>query len=207
MGFGMKEYSVDNTTEHPLRNSLLIISGIALLLAALVIFVKEFVLVDGSRRYEYAKHNWKQIDMSDDHLDLISKDGTVYNYKVSDDWVYDMESSGRQDDFIVDTSGDFTLYYNITWHKDTLSYSLLTGYIVTTETGSVVYTWYGLDPSTEKKIHLNEGNYILKRCYIANENDLKKFCSYCNLPYEEGKYQFPTDAEWKATDNCGIKKE
>ncbi len=57
MGFGMKEYSVDNTTEHPLRNSLLIISGIALLLAALVIFVKEFVLVDGSRRYEYAKHN------------------------------------------------------------------------------------------------------------------------------------------------------
>lgn len=207
MGFGMREYSVDNTTEHPLRNSLLIILGIALLLSALIIFVKEFVLVDGSSRYEYAKHNWKQINMSDEHLHLISKDGIMYNYKVSDDMLYDMYGPGWKDDFIVDISGEFTLYSNTTWHKDTLSSSLLTGYIVTTETGSVVYAWYGPDLSTEKKIHLDEGNYILIRCYIGSENDLLKFCSYCNLPYEEGKYQFPTDIEWKATDIYGIKKE
>ena len=206
MGFGMKEYPVDNTNEHPVRNSLFLLSGIALLLFATIIFVKEFVLVDTSSRFQYAKNNWKQINVSDDHLVLISKDGIIYNYRVSDDFVYDMDAPGWGDEFVIDKSGEFTIYSDIIWHKDTTCSSLLTGYVVTTKEGNVVYAWYGPD-HTEQKIQLNEGNYILQRCYIGSDDDLRKFCTKCNFPYPEGKYQFPSDTEWRLTDSYGIKKE
>lgn len=205
MGFGMKDYSIDNRDGHPLRNSLLILLGISLLLVALIIFFREFVLVDGSSLNAYSKKNWKQINVEANNLTLISQNGTIYNSIVSDDMIYDMDGPGWRQDIIINQPGEFTIYSDITWDKDTLSSSLLTGYIIMSESGNVKYAWYGPDLHTEKKISLDEGSYILQRCYIGNDNDLKNFCNKCNLPYQNVQYQFPTDTKWKLTDSYGIR--
>lgn len=207
VGFGMKEYSVDNTDEHSVRNTLLILLGIILFLAALVIFVKEFVLVDGSMRYDLARNKWKQINIESKDVVLIAENGVIYQYKVDEEMVYDMNGVGYREDVHVNQPGEFTLYSHITWDQANSSNGLLVGYRIMTESGTVVFAWYGEDEQIEHRVKLSEGDYILQRCYIGSEEDLKKFCAESHLSYEEGKYSFPGNAEWRFDDEYGIRRE
>lgn len=197
MSFGMKEYDNAENEKHVVRNTALAIVCVIIVLAAIVILLRECVFTGGLRE-QYALQNWTAVYSLNDHMDFIVKEGKTYWF--GENLSYDIEKDGK-DDLHIHHTGEYLLYQR----KDEAGDGLVTGLRIYTDTGDLLYAWYGTEEYAEKILTLSEGNYIVQRCYIGSEEDLKRFCVSSQLEYHPGQYSFSQNTEWKFTDEYGVK--